>query len=301
MANVITVWQLDERFPGLLTADMVPAVQAGEACLVSAEIAEYYPTLTAWGELRRTDSEWTPSEAPHLPENTRYIFTSLGKADWDAAYPQCDSEAAEWDWRKAELPAGMSMVEAAHVMTHVRSHGPWESEQTHQSLVPYLLEETYELVDAIRDSDSGTADIVSELGDVFLEVLFHSAVGESATGDAHFTYDDVANSLLDKLKRRMPYAFNGGQFPATAAEQDALWQPSKKRENRSPFVGIVRSQPALSLASQVVKRARRAGVSETDIPLLLRKITDVDKDGRGSAEEKVRKVSLEFLQRLRGK
>jgi hypothetical protein len=66
-------------------------------------------------------------------------------------------------------------------------------------------------------------------------------------------------------------------------------------------VGIVRSQPALSLASQVVKRARRAGVSETDIPLLLRKITDVDKDGRGSAEEKVRKVSLEFLQRLRGK
>lgn len=47
MANVITVWQLDERFPGLLTADMVPAVQAGEACLVSAEIAEYYPTLTA--------------------------------------------------------------------------------------------------------------------------------------------------------------------------------------------------------------------------------------------------------------
>ena len=97
MANVITVWQLDERFPGLLTADMVPAVQAGEACLVSAEIAEYYPTLTAWGELRRTDSEWTPSEAPHLPENTRYIFTSLGKADWDAAYPQCDSEAAEWD------------------------------------------------------------------------------------------------------------------------------------------------------------------------------------------------------------
>ena len=93
MANVITVWQLDERFPGLLTADMVPAVQAGEACLVSAEIAEYYPTLTAWGELRRTDSEWTPSEAPHLPENTRYIFTSLGKADWDAAYPQCDSDA----------------------------------------------------------------------------------------------------------------------------------------------------------------------------------------------------------------
>ena len=181
MANVITVWQLDERFPGLLTADMVPAVQAGEACLVSAEIAEYYPTLTAWGELRRTDSEWTPSEAPHLPENTRYIFTSLGKADWDAAYPQCDSEAAEWDWRKAELPAGMSMVEAAHVMTHVRSHGPWESEQTHQSLVPYLLEETYELVDAIRDSDSGTADIVSELGDVFLEVLFHSAVAVSYT------------------------------------------------------------------------------------------------------------------------
>ena len=79
MANVITVWQLDERFPGLLTADMVPAVQAGEACLVSAEIAEYYPTLTAWGELRRTDSEWTPSEAPHLPENTRYIFTVWGK------------------------------------------------------------------------------------------------------------------------------------------------------------------------------------------------------------------------------
>lgn len=80
MANVITVWQLDERFPGLLTADMVPAVQAGEACLVSAEIAEYYPTLTAWGELRRTDSEWTPQRGAAPSRKHSLYFYQFGES-----------------------------------------------------------------------------------------------------------------------------------------------------------------------------------------------------------------------------
>lgn len=301
MAEIVTVWQLDSRFPTLLTAELVPALQTSSGCVVTPEIAEHYPTLPSWGALRRTDAEWTPEMAPHVPADTRYILTSLGQADWDASYPQCDGDVDEWDWRRIELPAGMSMVEAAQVMTEVRQQGPWESEQTHESLVPYLLEETYELVDAIRDASAGTTEIVSELGDVFLEVLFHAAVGESASGEAHFTYDDVADSLLDKLKRRMPYAFNGGRFPATAAEQDEFWQASKRRENRSPLDGIVRSQPALSLAAQVVHRARRAGVEDSDIPPILRRIADAAADGKGSAEEKLRKVSLDFLTRVRGK
>ena len=181
MAEIVTVWQLDSRFPTLLTAELVPALQTSSGCVVTPEIAEHYPTLPSWGALRRTDAEWTPEMAPHVPADTRYILTSLGQADWDASYPQCDGDVDEWDWRRIELPAGMSMVEAAQVMTEVRQQGPWESEQTHESLVPYLLEETYELVDAIRDASAGTTEIVSELGDVFLEVLFHAAVGESAS------------------------------------------------------------------------------------------------------------------------
>lgn len=282
------VWLLDRECPELLPAQLAGDVSRAA---VTADISECYVDLPLWeGDLDSTQdilfTTLTPRELSDL--------SGIGESRW---VDVCE---------KVAYPQGVSMVKAARVMTRVRKHGLWEQQQTHRSLVPYLLEETYELADAIAqlpdDPAEATAvhtkELVSELGDVFLEVLFHAAVGETSTGTAHFTYDDVAEAFLTKLRKRMPYAFDGGQFPATEAEQDALWQQSKAQDDKSPLEGIVRAQPALALVTRIVERARRAGVPEADIPLDFQRIAAISSEGEGTAEELLRARALHFLHRL---
>ena len=99
---------------------------------------------------------------------------------------------------------GDRLAEAVALMTRIRRDGRWESEQTHESLLPYLLEESWELVDAVADGDR--AELVSELGDLLLQVLFHSAIAAEHPEEP-FDVQDVAGALLDKLRRRAPYWF----------------------------------------------------------------------------------------------
>ncbi|MFY9191168.1 MAG: MazG nucleotide pyrophosphohydrolase domain-containing protein [Lawsonella sp.] len=287
------VWQMDKECPDLLPAKL--AADIAHAA-VTAELVEFFPGLPVW-------SEKTASGLSGL-------VTTLSADELAATYPE---STCDWDElvQPVEYPSGTSMVKAARVMSRVRAHGLWEQKQTHQSLVPYLLEETYELADAIAQlpenpeeaaeevTEETTADLVAELGDVFLEVLFHAAVGETASGPAHFDYDDVAEAFLTKLRKRMPYAFDGGQFPASEEEQDALWQQSKARDKKSPLEGIVRAQPALALVTQIVERAKRAGVPESDIPLDFQRIAAINMEGDGTAEELLRDRALRFLKRIR--
>ena len=92
------------------------------------------------------------------------------------------------------------------MMDKLRTAGPWESEQTHDSLRRFLLEETYELLDAVR---SGNADqLREELGDVLLQVLFHARIAEDAP-QLPFTIDDVADTLMRKLGNRVPGVLAG--------------------------------------------------------------------------------------------
>ena len=127
-------------------------------------------------------------------------------------------------------PAPSALEELVAVMRRLRTECAWKAEQTHTSLVPYLREETEELVEAIEEGDPD--HVREELGDVLLQVVFHAAVAEQA---GQFTIDDVAAGLVAKLRRRNPHVFDPASLgrtpdspPLTAPEIDAIWQQVKR-------------------------------------------------------------------------
>lgn len=208
------------------------------------------------------------------------------------------------------------LAEAVELMARIRSDGEWESAQTHASLLPYLVEECWELVDAVADGDRD--ELVSELGDLLLQVLFHAAIG-AEWDDEPFDVQDVAGALLDKLRRRAPYWFTDpgsgaagvGTSPLDAAEQDRLWQEAKTAERagrppRSVVDGISWGQPALALGQKVLDRARSAGIPDDLVPDEMRvvRVAPVgvfrDRSGEsGSAEVDYRRVVRGFADRIR--
>lgn len=178
-------------------------------------------------------------------------------------------------------PGHDRLAEAVTLMARIRRDGRWESSQTHASLLPYLIEESWELVDAVADGDRD--ELVSELGDLLLQVLFHAAIGaERAQGS--FDIQDVAGALLDKLRRRAPYWFTDeGPGALDATEQDRLWQEAKVEERagrppRGVVDGISWDMPALALGQKVLERARSAGVPQELVPLQMR-VVHVDPAG----------------------
>jgi len=151
------------------------------------------------------------------------------------------------------------LVEAMDVL---RSPGgcPWDAEQTHESLVRYLLEETYELVETIETGDR--AGLREELGDVLFQVVFHARIAAEDPDDP-FTLDDVAADLVAKLHRRHPHVFGDDEY-VDAAHLTTRWDQIKQQEKARASVldGIPLDQGALSRAQKVVTRARRAGLPD---------------------------------------
>jgi XTP/dITP diphosphohydrolase len=164
-------------------------------------------------------------------------------------------------------PAGAALLDAVAVMDRLRSPGgcPWDAEQTHRSLLPYLVEECYELYQAIEDDDPDA--LREELGDVLLQVLFHARVAAEDPGH-RFTADDVADDLVAKLVGRHPHVFAGTERVASAADQEHRWEELKRSEKqrRSNVDGVPLAQPAAALAGKLVSRARRAGWPEDLLP-----------------------------------
>ena len=138
--------------------------------------------------------------------------------------------------------------------------------QTHESLRPYLLEEAYEAVDAINSGDS--AHIREELGDVLLQIVLHSQLASEA---GHFTADDVAEGIAEKLIRRHPHVF-GDVTVDSAEEVTANWEQIKAAEKghqpESVMDHLPQGQPALSLALDVSKRAVKEGFEWPDFQSL---------------------------------
>ncbi|MFE3259559.1 MazG family protein [Nocardia sp. NPDC059229] len=197
-----------------------------------------------------------------------------------------------------------ALGEAVEVMDRLWNFGGWEVTQTHDSLRPYLLEETYELLDAIQAADAET--IKEELGDLLLQVLFHSRIAEAA---GEFTVADVAAALVSKLVHRSPHLIGehgSGEYgidPAAAvadkiAAQEKAWEERKSAEKarRSCLDGIAMAQPALALAEKVRSRGIKAGLPEELIPGALRV---VELGGPDSAEERLRKATLAFATAVR--
>ncbi len=155
---------------------------------------------------------------------------------------------------------------AVEVMDRLRSPGgcPWDAEQTHESLTPYLLEEAYEVIEAIETGD--LALLREELGDLLLQVLFHARITQELPPEQAFGIDDVANDLVDKLVRRHPHVFAGAEA-GTAEALNETWERQKVDEKgrTSAVDGVPLNQPALALAAKLVARARRAGL-EVEAP-----------------------------------
>lgn len=191
---------------------------------------------------------------------------------------------------------GERLVDAVAVMDKLRTFGPWESEQTHHSLQRYLLEETYELFDAVRVGDA--AELCSELGDVLLQVLFHARIAEEALDHA-FTIDDVADALVRKLGNRVPAVLAGE--PISMEDQIAQWEERKAREKTlggrfSCVDDLPTAQPALSLAQKVIERVTSAGLPWDLLPSTI--TTVALKPGR-DAESDLRAHVLEFMDVVR--
>jgi XTP/dITP diphosphohydrolase len=156
---------------------------------------------------------------------------------------------------------GERLLEAVAVMNRLRSPGgcPWDAEQTHESLRKYLIEECFELIEAIEDNDR--VAMREELGDVLLQVLFHARVAAEDPADP-FTIDDVAASLVDKLVSRHPHVFAGGDPEVRdSSTQQKRWEELKQDEKKreSSIDGVALGQPALALAAKLAQRTDRAG------------------------------------------
>ncbi|HEY0812848.1 MAG TPA: MazG family protein [Pseudonocardia sp.] len=162
-------------------------------------------------------------------------------------------------------PAGIELLDAVAVMDRLRSPGgcPWDAEQTHASLLQYLVEECYELYDAVEQGDPDA--MREELGDVLLQVLFHARIAEE---DGGFTIDDVAAGLVAKLVGRHPHVFAGTERVDTAARQEQRWEELKRAEKQrsSSVDGVALGQPAVALAAKLTNRTARAGLPGELLP-----------------------------------
>jgi tetrapyrrole methylase family protein/MazG family protein len=161
-----------------------------------------------------------------------------------------------------------------NVVARLRSrHGcPWDRKQTLKSLRPYIIEEAYEMIDAV---DSGDADAhMEELGDVLLQVLLHAQI---RTEQGRFTFDQVAGRLADKLVRRHPHVF-GNVKARNSREVLTNWEKIKLREKmgraKSLFSGVPRSLPALLRAQRVQAKAARVGFDWTRVTDVMAKVRE---------------------------
>ena len=173
---------------------------------------------------------------------------------------------------------GSQLQRLVEVMDQLRSPGgcPWDAEQTHESLLKYLLEESYEFVDAVQSGNR--IDMREELGDVLLQVYFHARIAQDDLNDP-FTIEDVAQSIADKLIRRHPHVFSDAAAQSTA-EVVHNWEAIKRLEKgrTSALDGVAMSQPALALIEKLLYRASKFGVD-----VVVPEVVDLEKPADESA------------------
>lgn len=199
------------------------------------------------------------------------------------------------------------LVRAAEVMDRLRSPGgcPWDAAQTHESLRQYLVEETYELLDAIESGDR--IALREELGDVLLQVLFHARLAREHGSDP-FGIDEVADELVAKLVGRHPHVFTEAEQVHTAEHQQVRWEELKQAEKRRESVidGVAFGQPAAALAGKLGQRTGRVGLpfdllpSGTDEGSKLFRVAAAARRAGVDPEGALRAVAKEFADRVRG-
>jgi XTP/dITP diphosphohydrolase len=272
---VLTVLLSSPRVaPGLLTWPAWSALRAAARVLAGSAGHPQLPALAAAGVVPSVID--APPDALSL---AAFLSSLTAAADGPVVWLAPPGEEAD-----AALLSGLSvpyqvlngshdlpgahLLDLVSIMDTLRVSCPWDREQTHTSLLRYLLEETYEAAETIETGD--LAALREEIGDVMFQAFFHARIAaERPAADGGFTIDDVADTLAAKLVRRHPHVF-GSVSVSSAADVNANWEEIKKAERAqkaaetesgppSVLDGVVFGQPALALAAQLQRRAARAG------------------------------------------
>lgn len=291
MASRVALVETDDLLPGLLPFQSWDVLGTAEVVYVrdaaahpwadTLHVAGLEMATLAPASLERADLDLS---RPGAPEDRRYAKALLEHAlavaergeaelpggveapaavyllgpDDDGIAPALAGMAADHDL-EIELvflgqPEGAELLRLVQVMRRLRDPDdgcPWDLEQDHQTLVRYLLEETYELLDAIeREHD---VDMVEELGDVLLQIVFHARV---AADRGAFGIDEVARGIATKLERRHPHVFGDGDA-ATAEDVQSRWDELKAQEKQrtGPFDGVPPAGPGLDLWRTLQRKA----------------------------------------------
>jgi XTP/dITP diphosphohydrolase len=238
---------------------------------------------------------------PGLPAELAAVL-SAGAHPETAPAPDLESLPGSWD-----VP-GARLLDLVAVMDRLRSPGgcPWDAQQTHESLVTYLLEEAYETVEVIETGD--LAGLQEELGDLLLQVVFHARLGEEHA-DVPWSIDDVASGIVTKLVNRHPHVFGDVDAP-TAEHVEANWETIKLAEKgrTSAVDGVPLAQPALALAAKLLQRAEKHGVpvevgepslSEPDVGELLFAVVALARRRGVDPEAALRAAARRYAERVR--
>ncbi|PQD99375.1 nucleoside triphosphate pyrophosphohydrolase [Mycobacterium sp. EPG1] len=272
----MTVVLVDPRRPSLVPVDAI-GLLGGDV-----QYTEEMPIKVPWS---------LPAARPAYTGDPAEVLLSS-----DPQHPSVRERIAAGE-RVISAPSaqpGERLVDAVAMMDKLRTAGPWESRQTHDSLRRYLLEETYELFDAVHGGD--LTELRDELGDVLLQVLFHARIAQESPAAA-FDIDDVADALVRKLGNRVPAVLAGESI--SLEDQLAQWEQRKALERssrQSCMDDIPTAQPSLALAQKVLARAETAGLPADLIPDAVTRVTvSADFD----AESALRTAVLEFMDVVR--
>ncbi|MCQ9343966.1 MazG nucleotide pyrophosphohydrolase domain-containing protein [Corynebacterium kozikiae] len=196
----MTVLLLDSRWPSMVPFDLLGSLQG--TCTFTDEV----PVGVRW------------NLPDHIAAGPDTILVSTNA--WDPQVHQAITRGDE----VLEVPSRTDATgTAVALMRQALRRGEWEQSQTHASLVPYLLEESQEFVEAVRD-DLGDEAIRDELGDLLLQVLFHAEIADRRGA---FDFSGVAQAFVDKMAARQPYLFDGSTGIVSIEEQEELWQKGK--------------------------------------------------------------------------
>ncbi len=169
------------------------------------------------------------------------------------------------------------------LMDRLRADCPWDREQSFETIAPYTVEESYEVLDAVERNDM--ADLKNELGDLLFQVIFHSKMASEI--DA-FDFKDVCDGLVEKMVRRHPHVFAGGEVP----DWDTIKAAERKDGGQSRTLdGVAKSLPALMRAEKLQKRAAKRGFDwpDTDGPVekLREEIEEVSQAVRAQNQDEI--------------
>ncbi len=260
--------------PGILTRPAWQALEDATEILGRDDDAQVEALREAGVEVRASDIADPGALARHLVDTAReravvWVLSSDGDPGLtdgiaaEVSRPMPDEPPeVELVLGSYDVP-GAALLDVVAVMDRLRSPGgcPWDAEQTHASLAPYLLEEAHEAVEAMESGDR--THLLEELGDVLLQVAFHARVAEEHPEEP-FSIDEVAAALVAKLVRRHPHVFGDGDA-ATATEVEHRWDAIKaqeKPERTGLLDGVPPSMSTLARAEKALSRAAKRGAQE---------------------------------------